>query len=256
MRDNLEVLTIDAICEKLQMDDLVAKRIVDVSNIELEPLKEGEKITFIEFMTNLDIQQKTIKFFHENPYCDIKVAIKELGLKISPIVLKNSLSSLIDNGHKIPCLTSNDPMAMAKFAAEIIDYKQKNPYATPGHLSKKFGLSEDRVIFIIEQAAEQWKKEKLRSYEFYFKSVLEELDDLSSLCYERFHASPKSSSRWLEIAQNNTEKKIKLLGLNAPTELNIRQHVTTETKEEKDAIIEAFLATDMIDVSPKQKSLT
>jgi hypothetical protein len=71
---------------------------------------------------------------------------------------------------------------------------------------------------------------------------------------DRFQASPSSSSRWLEIKQMGVEKKIKMLGLNAPAEYRIAQNISVESKEDKDAIIEAFLATNMLDVTNRDES--
>ena len=251
LQETEEELTINIICEKLAVDDRVAQQIINMN--KLPAVKNNASLTFIEFINDIGLHGKLIKYFQMNPYDDVKNAIKELKIKISPVILKNGLEALIDRGYKIPCIAHQDAMQIEQLYMDIVEYKQKNPYATPKLLGRKFGLSENQIIMVIEQTAEEWKKEKIRSYEFYFKGVLEELDEISSFCYDRFHATPNSSSRWLEIAQNNTEKKIKLLGLNAPTEINIQQRVQIETKEEKDAIIEAFMATDMIDVSPAKK---
>jgi len=63
---------------------------------------------------------------------------------------------------------------------------------------------------------------------------------------DRFYASPQSSSRWLEIRQMGIEKKIRMLGLNAPSEIMINQNVNVQSKEEKDAIVDAYFATEEI----------
>ena len=245
-------LTTDNVCEKLLVNDALAEDLIKKLNIKPTP---DETITCADIMYDIRLHPKIIQWFQQNPYCDLKTSIKAIGYKISAKEFEYALIALVDQGYKIPCIINHDPMIVEEMQLDVINYKQKNPYASPRSIAKKFGLQPTQVSHIIESTAEEWKREKLKSYEFYFKGVLDELELITQYCYERFHASDRSSSRWLEIAQNNTEKKIKLLGLNAPAQVNIQQHVQIETKAERDGIIDAFLATDMIDVTPKTEKV-
>jgi len=254
MKENNKSLSIDYICDRLNVSEQIGKDIVKQHKIDINispTQKKKAYVTYIEIVNNHSLQRPIIKYFNENPKASFKQCIKDLKLNTSESALRNSIENLIERGYKIPCKLYGDPMLEEKEMADIVAYKEKNPYATPHMVARKFDTTETKIITILDAAAEQYRIEKVRSYEFYFKRVLDEIDEVGDLCMERFEASPNTSSRWLEIRQMGLEKKIKMLGLNAPAELHVKQDVNVTSKEERDAILDAFLATDMIDVTPE-----
>jgi len=243
-------LSQDLICEKLAVDYQTAKMIV--SQVDLDAGKKftatGPAMFFKDFMVDQSNQMKVIKFFNENQYASLSSAIKALDLNISVSTLRNCIGVMIDNGYRIPCMTISDPMLIEAQHLDIIKFKQQNPYATDTFIGKALGISPGIVQTSIDRAAKEFKIEKIRSYEFYVREMQERLD---KVCYEsmsRHEASDKSSSKWLEIYQMGLEKQIKLLGLNAPTEIYINQKVEIESKEDRDKVIAAFFAADHIDI--------
>ena len=254
MRDNAEHLTIEHICERLEISEREARKFIKSNQDRLAtlPVKSLQhQYYYFDVINNHELQQKVIQYFNTNPYVQLEKCIKDLNLTIGEDALRNGLEHLINDGYKIPCFVSSDPIAEEKKAMEVIAYKEKNMYATPKAIAKKFGLKEGQVDNILHRACEEYRTEKIRSFEMYFKKVLTDIDEIGDLCLERFHASPQSSSRWLEIMQMGLEKKIRMLGLNAPSEIRIQQNVKIQSKEEKDAMIEAYFATEVIDVTPK-----
>ena len=257
MKDHNPELSVDYICERLNIAESHATKIIQqhALDIKIPPNRKKElRITYTDIIEKEDVQQPIIKFYNQYPNSSLKDCIKHLKINATELALKNGLEYLIEKGYKIPCKIFCDPMLDEKEMALIVAHKEKNPYDTPLIIARKFDTTEQKVIAILEIAAEQYRVEKIRSYEFIFKNVLEEIDEIGNLCMDRFQASPSSSSRWLEIKQMGVEKKIKMLGLNAPAEYRIAQNISVESKEDKDAIIEAFLATNMIDVTNRDES--
>ena len=253
MEKHYKHLSVELICEKLRVSEKQAYDIVSKQNLPA-PHTNGTKtakISFKAFLENQTYVHQVVKWYNTHPFGDPEDAISDLKLPVTKVVLKNALNALMDSGYNIPVFRGEDSLYLEMVSKEIVDYKVKYPHVTNKHLEKKFGVSPNVINAIIERTCQEWKHEKLKSYEFYFRNVIFELNDISNMCIERFKASPNSSSRWLELAQNNIDKKVKLLGLNAPLELNVQQNVRVEDKREKDAIIEAFLATDTIDVTPQ-----
>jgi hypothetical protein len=253
MRDNIPDLTIDYICEKLNISEKDALNVVKQQRIRLSqvPQKlEDNRLTFLDVSRNEELQQKLINYFNRNPYTEIKNAIKDLNLNISLSAMRNGLELLINEGYKVPCFVDSDPFQDEKLMADVVAFKEKNMYATPKALAKQFNIKESQVLAILNAASEEYRQEKIRSYELYFKKTVEDIEEIGDLCLERFHASPNSSSRWLEIRQMGIEKLIRMMGMNAPAEVQINQNVNIMSKEDKDALIKAFYATDVIDVTP------
>jgi len=249
MKENIENLTLDYICDRLNVSEKVAHEFVREHKMKVKPKKSIEIIgeyVFKDMVEDGELKKKIIQYYNTHPYTPVKKAIKDMGIKIREHVFSNGLEEMVNMGMKIPCLMNNDPIAHEKLRRDVIQFKEKNMYATPKILAAEFGITEKQVIGILYNASEEYRQEKIRSYELYFKRTLEELDEVGDLCMNRFLASPQSSSRWLEIRQMGIEKKIRMLGLNAPTEVLLNQNVNVKSKEEKDAIVDAYFATEEI----------
>ena len=249
MKENIKDLTMDYVCERLKVSEKIAHKLVQEQKLKIKKPDSMELIgeyVFIDLLEDRNLQKRVINYYHQHPYTDHKKAIKDLGIKIKEHVFLGGLEELINQGYKIPCLAQDDPIAYEKLKRDIVKYKEENMYATPKVLSDRFGLKEKQIVAILYSASEEYRQEKIRSYELYFKKVLGELDEVGELCMDRFYASPQSSSRWLEIRQMGIEKKIRMLGLNAPSEIMINQNVNVQSKEEKDAIVDAYFATEEI----------
>jgi len=254
IKEHVPKITIDYLCERLNISEQHAMSIIKQHDMDMQltdALKRKMRLTYVDIVSNERIQKPVIKFFNENPNASISKCIRVVDLNVTESTMRNALEKLVEKGYKIPCMLFIDPMLEEKSMLEIVAYKEKNPYSTPKMLAVKFNTTQDKIFAILDVAAEQYRVEKIRSYEFYFKGVLDEIDNVGELCMERFAASPASSSRWLEIKQMGIEKKIKMLGLNAPSEVRIHQSIQIESKEDKDAIIEAYMATDLLNITPQ-----
>ena len=254
LKENYTDLSVDYICERLEISEKEALRIVKQHKFEVNMpanQKQNMRLSYIDIINNESIQKPIIKFFNENPEASIGMCIKATKLNLTEAALRNALGKLIESGYKIPCKIYSDPVVEEKEMAEIVAYKEKNLYAAPRYIAKEFNTTEHRVLGILNSTAEQYREEKVRSYELYFKAMLDEIDEVGRFCIERFMASPNSSSRWLEIKQMGLEKKIRMLGLNAPAELRVQQDIQVHTKEDRDAIVTAYMETQMLDITPE-----
>jgi len=253
IRDKFGELSIELLCEHLYVDVKTANSIVERENLTIDGLPSFENYVESDFLADIDTQKKVINWFNQHPYAKPIDAAKALDIPINQRVLRSGIRTLIDNGHKIPCITDMSPLHIEKQKADIIEFKMKNPYATPVSIAKTFNVDPKLVRNAIDEVSEQWRQEKRRSHEFHFKRILDELTEIKDGAMRRFNNSDKSSSKWLEVALIGVEKEVKMLGLNAPTELNIQQDVNVHSKEEKDAVIEAYFATD--DFSGEMKKI-
>ena len=235
-------LTTELICENLAVDEKVAKSLAYNLNV---PVKK-KNYNHADFLTDLRLQKKITKWYNAHPYASLRSAKEALDLPMTTTVLKNGIKSMIDAGHKIPCMTETDPLQMEKQKKSIIEYKTQNPYATPAHIGVVFGVSPKLVTKVIEETALQWKQDKIKSYEFHFRQTAEEIRKVKEECMKRFVENPKSSSRWAEIILMGIEKETRMLGLNAPAELHVQNDVNIQSKEEKDAVLDAYFATEEV----------
>jgi len=253
INEKYDGLTIELICEHLYVDVQTAKSIVESENIPLEGRPSFENYKEADFLSDIGTQKKFISWFNLHPYSKPIDAAKSLNIPIHHRVLRSGIRTLIDHGYKIPCITDLSPIHIEKQKADIVKYKMENPYATPANIAKEFNITAKIVRSALEEVAEQWRQEKRRSHEFHFKRTLDEIQKIKKGALDRFEMSDRSSSRWLEIMLMGVEKEVKMLGLNAPLEMNVQQDINVHSKEEKDAIVEAYFATE--DFSGEMKKI-
>jgi len=246
-----KVLTTELVCEKLYMDVASAKSLAEEANVRLIEKKSYQNYTRKDFLSDTELQSKYLKWMMKNPYADLDEVHKSVGLPIRKYVLKHGLNELAATGQIVPCVLGTSPMELERIKKDIMSYKMDNPYAPPTELAREFGVSVEVVQQTIEEVTEQWRREKKRSHEIYFKKTLDRLDDVEEKCLHRFEASDSSSSRWPELVLMGIEKKVRMLGLNAPAELNVNQDIRVQSKEERDAIVTAYYATDQIEKALK-----
>ena len=246
IKENNKSLTVNYLTDNLGVRVDYAKKIVQQHRAEQKmvvPITE-QVITYIDILENPLFQKPIVQFFHKYPYETLERARKKIGytsMNVSTFV--NAVKALVEKNIFVPYDSSQDKKIEEKQLAEIVKYKEKNIYASTKEIANKFNISEIKITKAFNDVVAQYKKEKLDSYEIYFKGVLDEIDEVGDLCLDRFHASPNSSSRWLEIKMMGIEKKIRMLGLNAPAEFKIQQDVQVSSKEDRDAIVDAYFAT-------------
>lgn len=240
-------LTTEIVSESLYVDMATAKSLADSAKFDIVDANSYERYTKKDFLEDLDLQEKYANWFRLHPHEGASKARKAVGINIPYNTLVSGLHHLIDEGQILPCSLGMSPFDVEALRKSIVAHKIENPYATAGDIAKHFDVSVKVVQTAIEDATDQMRREKKNNYEIYFKRTLDRIEDVEKKCLERFDGSPKSSSRWLELVLMGVEKKIRMLGLNPPAELNINQTINLQTKEERDAIVEAYYSTDEAD---------
>ena len=193
----------------------------------------------------LRLENEVIEFFKIHPYSTIKEAAKLLGVR--PQILRSVVEELRLAGEDIKF--NNVPIAIEKeaIARKVIEIKTDEPALTTAEISLKLGISTVEVKNAIRDARTIWQKEKSDNYDFYINKTSRGLEEVKAVAWEQHKNSSRPSSRWLEIVLMAEEKLITMHGLKAPEKIDIRQEVLM-TKNERDNIVAAAMATDAIDI--------
>ena len=91
---------------------------------------------------------------------------------------------------------------------------------------------------------------------------LNKLDEMEQIAIQRLEAlakDPRSGSRWLEERRKIIERRCRILGLDAPKQVDVSIEIG-ETKEQRDAAVKAAQAAmdaenDVIDVEPEATAI-
>jgi len=137
------------------------------------------------------------------------------------------------------------PVVTFKIAGEarrkaIATYLIRHPHASYDEIGKKFKISTLTVSEDIRALSAQLHVQQSEAYELHRHRISTEIDKIKKASMKRFNASPKSSSRFLEIYLSAVEKETKLHGLNAPERKQVQIDSTVQTKEDRDAVMEAY----------------
>ncbi len=187
------------------------------------------------------------EFFTAYPYTTIREAAGQLKMPVRG--LRIIVENMRAGGEDIKF--NNVPVAMEReeIRRRVLETKKEDPSLTNSEVSLKLGISATEVSRAIKDALHVWQSEKADNYEFFFQKTMGELEDVKAECWgQHKNGKGRVSSRWMEIVLQAQEKQINMLGLRAPERVDIRQEIIA-TKEERDGLIDAALATDSIGVN-------
>lgn len=123
---------------------------------------------------------------------------------------------------------------------QMIQLKRRYPEIKQRELGKKMGIDQAAVSRLMKEIREEWKQERLDSYEIDIDIHLAELEKVRKECWKRLKAckNPAQGARWTEMIINALKERARLLGLNAPDKLEIDHNIIT--KDQRDLAFEAF----------------
>lgn len=104
------------------------------------------------------------------------------------------------------------------------------------------GYTRGRISQVMSTITEEWKNERLASFEIDLTRRLREIEGIKKICKDRLKrcAKPETGSRWVEMHLKAISMEAKILGLNAPDIHEIRAKESI-TKEERDAAAVAMM---------------
>ena len=138
-----------------------------------------------------------------------------------------------------------------KFKDKIIQIKEKNPFITVKEISVMLEAPKLKVTNAIHEICTEWKEQRADSFEIYLKYVLKELKNIKDESWKRFRATERPSSRWLEINIMAVDREMKLLGLGNTSKIEISSIEQKVSKQERDAVMEAWEKSKMKNITPK-----
>lgn len=193
------------------------------------------------------------EFFELYPYSTITESAK--ALRMSNKEVRVIIEDLTKHGEVIKYNNSPRPLEYEEKKLDVVNLKKGDPTISDKDISETLGISINQVRQAIADTIRLWQMEKAQSYDFYSHKMMTELEEVKRLTLERHNAANNSSSRWLEIYLQASEKQISMLGLKAPEKVDITKNVSV-TKEHRDRVAEAFMATEAIDVDFKKIEVT
>ena len=193
------------------------------------------------------------EFFQLYPYSTITEAAK--ALRMSNKEIRVIIEDLVGHGEVIKFNNSPRPLEYEEKKLAVVSLKKEDPSLSDKEISEKLGISIGQVRQAISETIRLWQMEKAQSYDFYSHKTMVELEEVKRMSLERHNSSDKSSSRWLEIYLQAHEKQIAMLGLKAPERVDINSTVTV-SKEHRDKIVSAFMATEAIEAEFQKIEVT
>jgi len=193
------------------------------------------------------------EFFNLYPYSTVSEGAK--ALRMSTKETRVIVEDLIKHGEMIKFNNVPRPLEYEERKSKVIALKRNDPTLTEKDISLELEISVSQVRQAIQDTIRMWQVEKVINFEFYSLNMMQELKEIKDAAMDRHKASDGSSSRWLEIVLIAAQKEIDMLGLKAPERVDINKKITI-TKEQRDSVVDAYMATDSIDVDFERIEVT
>lgn len=232
--------------------------IAETLNVEVSEIKDivSNVPALIEenkIVVNLKDEATVRDFFTIHPHSTLRESAKLLQL--SPQRLRTIVNKLRFAGEDIKANDTSPAIEREVLGARVINLKINEPSLTTTEISLKLGLSIQEVKRAINDMVRIWQVEKAESYEFHFAKTSSSLDEIKTEAWKQHNAASHPSSRWMEMILSATEKQITMHGLKAPEKLDIRQDIRL-TKVERDSVIDAAMASNIIDINYENIQVT
>ena len=243
---------------KASADNLLVHEIAELLDLSIKSVRahqqnlpaENEETPEFELLRR---ESHVREFFNIYPYSTISEAAKSLRMSVKET--RVIVEDLIKHGEIIKFNNVPKPLEYEERKLDVIKLKKADPTLTEKDISLELGISISQVRQAIQDTIRIWQIEKIVSYDFYALSMMQELNDVKNMAMSRHKASEQSSSRWLEIVLDAAQKQIDMLGLKAPERVDINKKVTI-SKEQRDSVVDAYMATEILDVEFKKIQVT
>lgn len=213
---------------------------IEVAQKNLPVLREQNAL-----VKQYELENRIRTHFSIHPYSTVKESAKVLGLK--PQELLSILEEMRMNGENIRF--NNVPARLEKeeIRHRVIELKTQEPAITNAEISIRLGIPVSEAKKAVSNTIKVLQTERADAYFFLLNKTSDELETIKSEALKRHSAGNGTSSRWLEIMLIAIEKQIAIHGLKAPERLDVRQEIRV-SKQERDKIIDAAVASDAVDI--------
>lgn len=196
------------------------------------------------------------KVYESDPYFPEKDLRMYLGPKTKPKDIRVALEAYKQEQKDAITLAKRRPEVAHNIAVNarrkaLMAYTLRHPYATYQDLAKVFKVTPRTISEDIMAVCNDLRQQQMQTCELQRYRVGKEIEMIKDRALTRFDSSTSSSSRFLEIYLSALEKEAKLLGLNAPERKTITVEAAGQTKEERDAVVDAFFVS--VDGEGKEK---
>jgi hypothetical protein len=189
-------------------------------------------------------------FFAKYPYASIAEAAKTLKLKNKEI--RKIINDLESEGEVVKysnVLRTTEYEAIKK---QIIEIKMEDPMLSDQELAYQLQLPINIVRAAVQEAVRIMKMENAQNFAFMAHQSANVFKTIEEEAYKRHKATQNSSSEWLKIMVSARTAIVELYGLKEPEKIDVLHEFQHSSKEEKQALLDAYFATDVIDVDCKQ----
>jgi hypothetical protein len=237
IQKNLERgLSYDAIKEKLKIDCTSSVPAV-IRNKDLQ----------IEELRNIN---KVKSFFSKYPYASVAEASKTLDLSNKDI--RKIINQAESEGEVIKYSNVLRSIEYETLKKKIIGIKMEDPMISDQELAYNLEVPLVIVKKAIQEAVQMMKIENAQNFAFMAHQSAQTFKLVEDEAYTRHKATKNSSSEWLKIMISARMAIVELYGLKEPEKVDILHQFEHSTKEERDAMVESWYATDALDIDFKR----
>jgi len=256
--DQLEVLKFNQAVHLLKQENLSKTEISEKLNTPLRRIEEIQSSGLIVYGEDtgsyLRRAAQVREFYGVYQNATLKEGAKALQMTNQELI--DIIDDLRSCGEKIQLKRLPTEMERAQLSGKVVEMKSKDVSLSNRDIALQLDVPVSEVSKAIKKTLKDWQIERAENLDFYFKNTLSELHLIQDEAITRFKSSDRSSSRWLEIYLMASEKKIKMLGLNAPEKVDIQGNLYHATKEERDAVVAAYQATEIIEADFENVEIT
>jgi DNA-binding transcriptional regulator YhcF (GntR family) len=240
IQKNLETgMPYDSIKKKLKLDceshgESSVPAIIRSKDLQIEELRNINKVK---------------AFFGQFPYASVAEAAKTVG--ITNKAVREIINQAEAEGETIKYSNALRTIEYEMMKKQIIELKMEDPMISDGELAYQLEVPVTTVKKAIQEAVQMMKIENAQNFAFMAHQSAQQFKLVEDEAYKRHKATKNSSSEWLKIMVSTRQAIVELYGLKEPEKIDILHQIQHQSKEEKDAMVEAWYATDALDINHK-----
>ncbi len=189
-------------------------------------------------------------FFAQHPYASVAEAAKTLNLKNKDI--RKIINQAEAEGETIKYSNVLRTIEYETLKKQIIQLKMEDPMISDNELAYQLEAPLVTIKKAIQEAVQMMKIENAQNFAFMAHQSAKSFKLVEDEAYKRHKATKNSSSEWLKIMVSARQAIVDLYGLKEPEKIDILHQLQGSSKEERDAMVEAWYATDALDIDFKQ----
>lgn len=188
-------------------------------------------------------------FFGQYPYASVAEAAKTLNLKNKDV--RRIINQAESEGEVIKYSNALRTIEYETLKKQVIEIKMGDPMVSDGELAFQLEVPVTTVKKAIQETVQMMKIENAQNFAFMSHQSAQQFKLVEDEAYKRHMATKNSSSEWLKIMIGARQAIVDLYGLKEPEKIDILHQIQHKSKEEKDAMVAAWYATDSLDINYK-----